>query len=976
MNIRRITVASILAFAPLCAAQVPAQPDTSPAAVVASKEYFVQQGAGEALVVRIRAFEAEFVSRLATDEGEKLSESGLPDARMLPLYQFVAEPGKPRQVNIDVAATQVTTRTEFELELIRLNVRDDRSARQANAYRFLSQGLESLPAGNVPDWTVKVQVLLGAEGLFEEIGMDELRLWCRLYAAHLVLHRLRETQTALDWAAGLLASPRIDRFPSIAFAASKIRSSAMAAADRGAGGADPTDSPLQRALDDTVMQARSLDYRYEEALALQAGAVDLKAHGLPAPALERLDRALAIAEEIAAADLAAAVREHIVEIHEEFGDVEATGDVLQDIESHLLTTGESEELARNLLQQGRLRLAGYRYAAAIEVLSRAAELEQSALSRIQVELALGTALNRAGRAEEALVHLYGAVLQPDTGDFRKPGPALDLFSALGDIAAIHRQQGDFERMARIRAVQQDYARNGAQRAEWAYQDAVDALLERGPSSDGVRERFDAAHREPGAAGEGAWQALSLLRLCALPALLNGDDPRCSDAAVMRANDDARANGNQRQAAESAMLYSRLLGLRGQTGRALAAAEAQLEELLASGREPLGAWYWQWRVPLYEDYLRLAMRAERDDDAAGSLLALARARLVARGGQRSPSPDANTLQAMIEGLPRDSAILAFFLTESEAQAWLARRGGVRRVSLAQPGGIVALCSGMREAIQTGNWSEYAALAAQLGARLLDPLAGLLPGTLFLVSHGALLGIPLDALALEGEPLTARRSLIHLDAFPAAIEPARRLRPDWPASVFLAGDPRDWSGDYAVRLDPSGEVRAVTERFVGPGLHAVQGVALLLDEFKDARFALADLVHLSVPGMVDLSPARDSAFFLSEPARGEGRQRLTAAALRDMSLSADLVFISRTEFNGSGAMLESELGLVSSALEAGAGAVIASLWAVDDAARRRFVSAVYAHLEESGNVATALAQAKRESMQEGTAPDWASFQLFLD
>jgi CHAT domain-containing protein len=201
-------------------------------------------------------------------------------------------------------------------------------------------------------------------------------------------------------------------------------------------------------------------------------------------------------------------------------------------------------------------------------------------------------------------------------------------------------------------------------------------------------------------------------------------------------------------------------------------------------------------------------------------------------------------------------------------------------------------------------------------------------------------------------------------------------DQPASVFLAGDPPAWSGDYAVRLDPSPEVRAVTDRFVGPGLNAVQGVALLVDEFDDDRLRLAELVHLSVPGTVDLSPARDSVFSLSEPARGEGRQRLTAAALGEMSLRAALLFLSRTEFSGSGAVVESDLGLVTAALEAGADAVIASLWPVEDEARGRFVAAFYTHLEESHDTAAALALTKRDAMREGDVRDWASFQLFLD
>lgn len=942
--------------------------------VVASKEYFVEQQAWEVVVVRVSASEAEFTSRLSSFEGEILGESGLPNARMLPLYHYLAEAAEPRQIDIDVTATQVTDRTEFELKLIRLNVRDNRSANLARAYRLLSVGLERLEDGSVPAWTVKIQTLLQAAGMFGDMGMEEMGLWGRGYAAHLALHRLRDYQAALDWADQILAVPQIDRYPEIAFAATKIRSASLAGSTR-PGDGDPLDSAFQQAIGKTIERARALGFRYEEALALEAGAVDLKENGLATPALQRLKEALDIAEAINSPDLAADIREHIVEIHEEFGDIQATGDVLQDIETHLVASGESEQLAINLLRQGRLLLDSHRYPEAIAILSRASELEQSSLTRIETELALASALNEAGRGEEALVHYYRAVIEPASGDFRRPSQVLDIDSALDAMAAIHRQQGEFERAAEIRSTQQQYLRGPEERARWAYGRALDALKQWGAASQTARDRFEAAYR----VGEGAgmhWSNLSLLRLCALPHELEGTDPRCQISSLGSVFESTHRNGTERQAAEAAMTWSQLLGLRGDRELALKVAESQVNALLRSGRRALGAWYWQRREPLIDNYIQLSVRRDGgpDGDATGSLLALVRARLLDGGeGQAATSPEPAQLRVYLQSLPADSVLLSYYLGGNSGHAWLGSRTGVRRVPLGSPAEIRARLGALRDLIQGRSWQGFEQLASALGRGLLDPVSDTLAGTVFLVADGPLLGVPVHALAVGGLPLAAGHDVVQVDLFPAPPDPSRRLQIQAVGQVFLAGDPRDWSGDYATRLVSSGELSAVTEVFLGPGLHTVQGVALLLDEFADPRYGEADLVHLAVPGIADLSPKRTSSLFLSEAERGAGRQRMDSAAIGGMPLRAGLVFFSRFEYLGQGTVLQNRAGLLSAALDAGAGMVMASLWETDPAQRAAFVGEFYARLAESGNAGRALSETRRSRLAGSSTQDWAAYFL---
>jgi tetratricopeptide (TPR) repeat protein len=662
------------------------------------------------------------------------------------------------------------------------------------------------------------------------------------------------------------------------------------------------------------------------------------------------------------------------------GDSEASGNVLQDIESHLVETGEQEELAQNLLRQGRLYIDSSRYDSAIEVLSRGVGLEQSSLTLLQGELALGTALNQAGRSSEALVHLDRAARISPGGDFRQPSSVLDLASALDQISDIHRQQANFQQMNEARLAQRRYLRDAAQQAEWAYERGIDASMQSGFDSLGAFDQFRAAHRLAESSGENLWLELSRLRLCAINQIRGRGDPLCQSGNVRKAYDTLVQTGTGRQAAEAALAYTRLLELNGQATNAFEVANNQVGGLLENGHASLGAWYWQWREALFSQYLSLAIGIEGQagsNDASRSLLALARARAVERSANATAkAPEVSGLSQFLRDLPADAAVLSYYIFEDSAYAWLGRGSGVQRIQLSGASQIRSQCAELRDIIQSGGWTGFDRLAGALGKSLLEPVEDDLPSMVYFVGQGDLLGIPVDSLLLDGEPLATRRQVINLDRFPGSPETFGRTKILTLSTVFLAGDPVDWSGEFASRLESSGEMKIVTERFVGPGLRSIQGVSLLLDEFTDSHYGEADLVHLAVPGIVDLSTAHGSGLFLSEPARGAGRQRLEAEALELMPLNADLVFFSRSEFSGTATAVESDLGFISSALAAGAGAVIASLWPVEAETRERFVAGFYDRLLDDRDAATALALTKSDTLSSLGGHDWASFQLFLN
>ena len=672
--------------------------------VVANKEYIFQQQADEILVVRVSASEAQFESRVSTETGEILVESGLRDARMMPIFQLIPASDVSRQVNINVDATRITNRTEFEMGLTRLNIRDNRSRVIANTYQSLSSGIAKMENGSAAQWTVRIQTLFSAADQFETIGMEEMRLWARTFGTHLVLHKLQDYQTAVDWSNELLRQPRISRYPELEFAAKKLRSTAMSQGYIGVGGNNPVESPFQQALAETIEIANRLDYRFEEALALMSGGVDLIDHGLNRQAQGMFTSALEIAVDIEADDLATAIREYMVEAYSQVGETDATGDILEDIETHLVDEGDEQELSLNLIQQGQVHFEGQRYTQAIEVLERAVLLEQSELSRLQAELALGMALSAAGRVEEAIVHLYRAVFNARTGEYRRTSNVLNVSAGLEELAAIHRYQQDWDRLNRIRDEQQANLGSPTLNAVHSYQLATDALFRYGTDSSTTLNRYDRAFRQADGAGQEELRDLARLGLCALPARAGGEGI-CHSGEIRIAFDRLRRSELQRRAAEAALFFARIQNQSGNVGRAFDVSNELIGSLIENSYTSLGSWYWHWRGFLTTDFLAYAMRSERNgsSDASRSFLALLKARMLERGSSGLQAMlNRESLDAYLSALPRNTSILSYFLDENTATAWIAGQQGVQRQSLSRPSRIRTLIDQMRISLGRETW----------------------------------------------------------------------------------------------------------------------------------------------------------------------------------------------------------------------------------------------------------------------------------
>ena len=269
---------------------------------------------------------------------------------------------------------------------------------------------------------------------------------------------------------------------------------------------------------------------------------------------------------------------------------------------------------------------------------------------------------------------------------------------------------------------------------------------------------------------------------------------------------------------------------------------------------------------------------------------------------------------------------------------------------------------------------------LGTRLLDPVEDLLTRTIYLVPTGSLLGFPFDALRINGYPVVKRHTVINLASFPANPNPAASLASGTLDNVFIAGHPQEYSGVFATRLDTSPEISAVADVFIGPGLRIVQGVALLPDEFQGGDFQQADLLHLSMPGVINPRYPEQSSLELSGDEYSPLGVLLRPVDLQSQQLSAKLVFLSATrmeEYPTSNFSAPS--GLIPVFLGTGARSVIVNTMGEGGDADQSFITDFYRKLELSGNVATAFRNARLQYLEDNRDTglyDWAGYQLFIN
>lgn len=993
------------------------------------QEYFVKQSTDEHLFIRINGFEAAFSSTISDQDGRELMRSGLPGTRLVPLFQYVAAPTRDRQLNIRISAPRYTSRMDFALEFTRLEVWDERSSAISRAYRMLAFGMYENPSASVADWTIKIDGLVSAGRLFQQFGMQEMRLWSNYIAAHQVLYQLHDFSIAHSMTSEILAELGSGRFQRLELAALQLQAVALAGLKRSGqlsvSSVEP--NPIQAVLAKATALADRMGLSYEVANALEASG---NAYSLEADyreALSQYQQAVEIADSLSDGELATQIRESMVKIHARLGDTQASTNALQKIEAQLQEKGSRDDLALNLLEQGRLQIRQFQYDQALDSLLEALSYENDSSVRRRIQFALALVFYETGRPKEALENLRSAGFDVERRRASNSNDADDA-AAWWMLANIHRSQKEFKSMRQARAFQSVLMTNKAQQRYLEGSDESSVGL--APSSK-ARLLFEQAYRAANGNGDPVTADLSLLSHCVLA---GSDSSLCRRDALEKSQGRLQRNGSPRQAMQASWLWAKILAGRGDRVDAAAVMEALVTGILFYRQVlpgVLGSWYHENHVAVFSDYIDLLTSDSSSTDgksAFRSLRALNQVRAVEHAAGSIPEPadrgriervrlllsehepygrqragpeptdrlkrdldelrysfqasleylSGTALQNFIGSLSLDEVVLTFHITPATANVWVIKKNGVESLAvdhLSKRYSELQSIPGDMADMDLGAFNEK---MEELGRWLIGPISRHLKKTIFFVPAGPLNGMPLDALRLNGRYLLEDHQVINLVTFPRPLA-FSRLAASGDRRMFIAGFPQDYSGEYATSLSTSPEIQAVADFFIGPGLSIVQGAALLPDEFGNEAFSQADLIHLSMPGVLDVAEPGNSSLELSGFEGGAGRASLQPYDIRLLDLNADLVFLSNTRSRAAvPSVFASQLGLISDFAAAGAKAVIARTWRNAEMDSARFVREFYRRLLTTGDIAGSLTESRRLLMREGKNEghaDWAAYQLFV-
>ena len=991
------------------------------ASAVRPAEYMIYQYPNVSLVIVVDVREAQFASRIEGPEGALITEASVPGRRIGPVYQLVEAVARPRQLMIEVNPERRIERSRISMELLQLPDSDRNALALTRAYRFLAHGMKSASTDTSAAWAARIYSLRNASQAFASLGMEEMTLWSEHFAAHLTLHGLGDQQLAMERARAVRTAARRAGFETVGFAAAVLEAEAFMAA----AGAAQGDAAIRiyRSANElwsaVTNQAASLGFEAEQGRALFQDGVAYEQQGRLDEAVQRYEEALAVTSAASDLDLLNQIRATTAAAYEQRGSTGGAIELLEEIASGIDSSAGAadQELAVNLYEKGRLLNSTFRYRQASLDLERSLELQAAGSNDVYRGLA-GLELARAYRAlgETDKARSIGlrsiSWLPRSSSDSRA--------AALGLLAAMARENGHFDEMSDFRSRQGEWLTAESSRAAFLFESALDAIEKEGLASSAAERLLREAQRK--AAGSDLLSGhRAALYLCLVQLRLRGSGA-CEPERVESSHEALRRGGVPAIAVDAGLAWVAILESAGRDALARAAAERLLDDVQFYREFLPGAivsWYAEHRARLYELHLSLARRVS----ATAYLLALNRVRdveharirnrsdgdgvrgAIARVVAAQPTPDdalsrqahrelktfrdrsnwasdaidEDRLRRILEELGPDENILVYVFSGQRLDAVKATADGVALQRLSGAERVRDHIRNVRMAMQDPAAPAPLDDLEALGRLLFTPLEEKPGRRLYLMPFGPLNGFPFDALHTNGRFLAETHRVVNLGSLAALESPPPAPDTGPGASLFLAGNPRSNRALFTYDVSTSAEIAAVRDRFVGAGLHIVQGVALRGDEFEDERYAEAGVVHLAMPGRVDLVHPERSRLLLSGERETPNIEFLSSERLGELPLTARLAVLSGTAFTGSPVVdFDSRLGLIEDLHHAGAAQVVASLWPAGDAENADLMGSFYGELQRRGSVPEALHEVRKSRIASKNGTNlrgWAGFQLFI-
>jgi tetratricopeptide (TPR) repeat protein len=414
-----------------------------------------------------------------------------------------------------------------------------------------------------------------------------------------------------------------------------------------------------------------------------------------------------------------------------------------------------------------------------------------------------------------------------------------------------------------------------------------------------------------------------------------------------------------------------------------------------------------RARLTSQQLLLEARIQRQDaDEAGTVAlrhsieetrAQLDAILIRQGGvaaRQTSLPD--SLAQVQRQLPPQTAVLAYFVGDKSAHAWLLTRRELRHAAL--PG---------RDRLQRAIGEAVAARSgrtpgAPLGSMLLGHLlAGIPEGRMLVLADGPLNSVPFASLPVPGaggQLLIDRFVLGYAPSLALAMENARPAKTR-NTLVAVVSDPVYAADDRRLSVSRNGgsgtlrsapppspnnltrlpystlEANAVIKAFGSDGTIQLSGFEATATRVLQLPSSDLAVLHFATHAEARRDTPEQSALYLSEYTPDGAllpSSRLTANDIARSGLRADVVVLSGCA-TGDGSALRGEgvLGLTYGFLANGSRSVVAALWPIEDASTARFMKEFYVAYRQSGRAADALRIAQLRTRGSAATTMWSSF-----
>jgi CHAT domain-containing protein len=324
------------------------------------------------------------------------------------------------------------------------------------------------------------------------------------------------------------------------------------------------------------------------------------------------------------------------------------------------------------------------------------------------------------------------------------------------------------------------------------------------------------------------------------------------------------------------------------------------------------------------------------------------------------------------LPPDTLLVEYAALPERLLVFAVSRSGyeVREVAIARTQ-LAALAARFSQALFKGKTEEHKRLASQLDELLIAPIRRSIAshGEIAFVTDAVTSGVAFAALpsGASGRMLVED---VTISVSPSArVYAGARLRtPHSRANILIVDSPAN--GALEQLTATSAEAQAVQRQY--PHAQRLSGERATRAAFV-TRTREADVIHFAGHGVTTVTSA---ALVLSATSGDSGL--LDAASISRLDLrNTDVVVLAACDTaNGPVRSAEGVLSVTHAFLQAGAPAVIATLWPLDDRDASRFFPRLHRHLARGVPAAEALRLAQIEwirSSPEDRAALWAAVQV---